>query len=79
MPAKKSNVIKWRDGWITPRQARAIKRIEEQSNYGYGYSGKTVREASAFITEYQEAVQAKNYYDDLCDSGYEGHGQWQDN
>lgn len=78
MPTKKSNVIKWRDGWITPRQARAIKRIEEQSNYGYGYRGKTVREASSFITEYQEAIQAMNDYDNLYNCGYETHGQWQD-
>lgn len=78
MPNKKPNVIKWRGGWITPRQARAIKRIEEQTNYGYGYNGETVKDARVFITDYQEAVQAKNDYDNLYDSGYEDHGQWQD-
>lgn len=78
MPTKKSNVIRWRGGWITPRQAEAIRRIEVHSDYEYGYRGSTVRDASAFITNYQEDVQAKIDYDNLNDSGYEDHGQWQD-
>lgn len=77
MPAEKANVIKWRGGWITPRQARAIKIIEENSDYEYGYRGKTVSDASSFITSYQEDVQARADYDNLYDSGYEDHGQWQ--
>lgn len=78
MPTKKKSVIHWRDGWITPRQMTAIKKIEQHSDYDYGYRGLTVRDASAFITDYQEDVQAKIEYDNLNDSGYTGHGQWQD-
>lgn len=55
---KKKTIKRFRDGWLTPPQHRVITDLENRG--AQQYTGKTVKEASDYITLWADDTLIRN-------------------